>query len=1116
MNFTNQELTLNSKLKQPLLVIQLALLMASIFLLTTSATVYSQHTKLSLNIREASIKDILLEIESQTEFRFIYESGTVNLDRKISINVTNQRVEEVLDYIFKKEKINYLITDNNLILINPVFIADKIRNQIVNQNKTITGTVVDKDGFTMPGVTIMIKGREQGAITDMDGKYTIPVTGKKDVLQFTFIGHLTQEIEIGNQSVINVTLLEDLIMLDEVVVVGYGTMKKADLTGAVASANINAFRESPNVSILQSLQGSIPGLNIGQVKEAGGNPSMTIRGQNSFSGDQTPLVVVDGVIYNAGLMNLNPADVKSIDVLKDASSASIYGSRAANGVILVTTFSGEKNESTKPLLSYSTSISLQSPTNRLKPLNREQWLARVRDAVWDRAYLESSGYTEYNPDFDITSVWTAEQIKEGFRNGTDFDWWDAATQTGYTMNHHLSMSGKNDRTNYYISSGVTKQRGYIKNDEFSRFTGKINLENKILDWFKIGIQSNIALGNYDGMTPNMSDVMRMSPLAVPYDEEGKLIRQPMGQNVLNPFQPLEIDDYNRRMNLFGNVFANIDIPFIKGLSYRMNYSHNYSSEKRFQTDPNAQNYQGSAKKYNASEYTWALDNIVTYDRMFNNIHKVTVTLVQGMEKAEAESTDASNSVFNNLDLGYNKIEVGENPKVSSTAWKESSLYYMGRVHYSYKGKYLGTFTVRRDGFSGFAEGHKFAIFPSGALAWVISEEKFMEKNPLTIEYLKLRASYGETGKRTAGRYSTLARVSAAAANGYIFGDGGTVTIGQNISSMANNDLRWETTTGLNLGIDFSILKNRISGNVEYYNTNTTNILYNRNLPLMTGFSSISANIGKIENQGVEFTINSTNVKLKDFQWNMNLNFSLNRNKVKSIDGCDIDGDGIEDDHPSNSLFIGKPLNAIYYYNILGIYQLGDPNIPAGQRPGQYIIEDMDESGTITADYDRKIIGYKDPSYRFSIGNTFKYKNFSLFVFVNSIQGGKNRYMAQNEPGASWGYQDAMTNGNSVAWDYWTPANPNARYAQLFYNTPVASALHQQRSFVRLQDVSLSYQFSKKVLKKIGLQNLKLYVSGKNLYTWTKWEGWDPETGEGFTRGGSPVLKAFTFGLDLSF
>lgn len=1080
----------------------------------------SQDTKLSLNITNESIKDVLHKIEDKTEFRFIYESGSVNLDKKISINVSNQPIKVILDQIFSKENINYIITEKHLILINPAT-ADKTDNSAVAKSDIfVSGTVFDESGEAAIGVSVMLKGTTTGTVTNIDGHYRIPVSGKNDVLRFAFLGYKTEEVKVGNQTTLNIHLKENLKELDELVVIGYGAMKKIDLTGAVVSANIQAFRESSNVSILQSLQGSVAGLNVGQVREAGQEPSMMIRGQNSFSSDQAPLIVVDGIIYNAGLNNINPADVKSIDILKDASSASIYGSRAANGVILISTFSGEANEG-KPILNYSTSYAFQTPSHRLKPLNREGLIARATDAVWDRAYTAESGYTERDPAFDIATVFNPEN-RIGYDNGTDFDWWDAATNDyGHTMNHHVSISGKSAYSTYYISTGFTEQEGYIKEDQYTRWTGKINLENKITNWLKIGVQTNMATGNYDGMPARMDDVMRMTPFSVPYDEKGEVIRLPMGQNVRNPLEPYLDDDYNRKMNIFGNVYANIDVPYVKGLSYRVNYSHSYSSERKFRVEPWEMTYTGKAEKYNGSDYTWSLDNILTYDKTFNNIHKIQATLVSGREEAMGESSTAGNSAFTNLDLGYNKLEAGSIPKVSSNAWDETSLYYMARAHYAYKGKYLGTFTVRRDGFSGFGANRKFAVFPSAAAAWVVSEEQFMQNNPLAIDFLKLRASYGETGRRTVGRYATLAQVTSEVDrdHAYIYGDNGSMVVGQKISSMANDDLRWETTTGLNLGLDFSIINNRIRGNVEYYNTATTNIIYNRSLPYLTGITSdpsVKSNIGKINNHGIEFTINSTNIKTKDFVWDMSLNFSRNRNTIVSINGVDADGDGKEDDVIADALFIGKPLNAIYGYNILGIYQLNDPDIPSGKRPGQYIIEniDGDEIGLITAN-DRKILGYKDPSYRFSIGNTFKYKKLSLFVFLNSIQGGKEYYMAANDPGAA-ATGEATVNSGGFSWDYWTPSNPNAKYAQLYYATPVANSKYQQRSFVRLQDVSLSYQFDKSILDKIGFHDLKVYISGKNLYTWTNWEGWDPETGQGMTGNGTPVLRAFTVGFDVSF
>jgi TonB-linked SusC/RagA family outer membrane protein len=1083
-------------------------------LLAMPSILSAQNQKVKLTGKNITLKMAFAQIEKQTGLSVDYDAKTIDPNRVLSSTPKSDVLSVVLTQMLKGTDCNYTINKSHIIITALPKSNEANTNNEILPSKIISGIVVDNKGVSIIGATVKIEGTSKGTITDLDGKFTIeaPTNSK---LVVSYIGYNTSITALQGKTDVKILLADSSIGLEEVVVIGYGSMKKKDLTGAVTSANINAFKESPNVSIMQSLQGSVPGLNIGQVNEAGENPSFTIRGQNTFNDKNTgPLIVVDGIIYKGGMNDLNPADIKSVDILKDASSASIYGSRAANGVILITTLSGEAKAG-KPVITYSTSYSTQDPVNILKPLNREQWLTRVKDAVWDKAYL-APDYTNPNPDFNIESEWVANEIKQGYVNGTDFNWLDAATQTGHSKNDFLSISGKNQGSTYYISLGITDQLGYIMNDKFKRYTGKINLENKINEWLNIGVQTNVTFGDYSGMTPTMGDIMRMSPLTTPYDQNGVFVRQPMGQNVLNPFQPTQINDLNTKMSLFGNLYADINIPFIKGLTYRMNYSHNYRTADRFQTDPNAANYQGLASKYNESEYDWTLDNILTYNRTFNVDHKVLLTLLSGREESQFEAAKASNSVFSNLDLGYNNLSVGTNPAVESNAWNESSLYYMGRAHYSYKNKYLGTFTIRRDGFSGFSETKKFAIFPSGALAWIASEEKFMRNKPLSIEFLKFRASYGQTGNRTAGRYSTLAIVSAKAANGYIYGDGGSVTVGQNVTSVSNSDLQWETTLGTNLGIDFSILNNRITGNIEYYNTNTSNILYDRNLPYASGFTKIIYNIGQIHNEGVEFSINTTNIKTKDFRWETTLNFSINRNKIISIVGKwnDANHDGIEDDQISNSLFIGQPLNAIYSYDITGTYQLGDPNIPAGYKPGQYIVRDLNDDGLITT-ADRSIIGYKDPSYRFSIANTFKYKNFSLFVFINSVQGGKNYYMALNDP-SSWGGGTATTNSNAVAWDYWTPANPNARYQQLFYPTPVANSRVQDRSFIRLQNVSLSYQFDNKVLKKIGLQNLKLYVSGQNLYTLTNWEGWDPETGQGWGQNGSPVLRSLTAGLDVSF
>jgi len=440
---------------------------------------------------------------------------------------------------------------------------------------------------------------------------------------------------------------------------------------------------------------------------------------------------------------------------------------------------------------------------------------------------------------------------------------------------------------------------------------------------------------------------------------------------------------------------------------------------------------------------------------------------------------------------------------------------MGRFHYDYSNKYLATFTIRRDGFSGFSKNDKFGIFPSGAVAWVISEENFMKENQGFLNLLKIRASYGENGNRTLGRYGTLSRVEAQP--GYVFGDGSSPYIVQRIERLGNSDLIWETTTGINLGIDFAFWNQRIRGNVEYYNSNTENILFQVSIPEVSGYNSIPDNIGKVHNNGIEFSITGTIIKKGDFAWDMTVNFWRNRNEIVSIIGLDDDNDGIEDDLVADRLFIGEPLGVVYNFVTDGsMYQVGDDDIPDGFRPGQHIFKDLNNDGEITADFDREITGYTDPAYRFSINNHVQYKNWSLRVFINSAQGGDKRYYGQNYPNSNYG--ENATYNNSFNWDWWSPSNPDAEYPQLYYKTPVSPtyAVYRQRSFVRLQDVSLSYTFDKSLIDKIGFQDLNIYLSGKNLLTWTKWKGWDPETGQGLTRSGTPVMRGYTIGLNFSF
>lgn len=976
---------------------------------------------------------------------------------------------------------------------------------------SISGVIKTTGGEIIPGATILIKGTFNGTISDNNGKFVIQAK-QGDVLQVAFVGMVPKEILIGGQSQLEITMNQDVIGLEEVVAVGYGTMKKKDLTGSAVSAKINDFKESPNISIIQSLQGAVPGVSIGQINQAGEEPDITIRGRSTISGSMSVLIVVDGVIYRGNITDINPDDIQTVDVLKDASSKAIYGAQAANGVILITTKSGSFSK--KPSITYSASISTQAPTVKTRLLNREEYLKKVMDVEYADAYL-APGYTETNPNWDFYQSELSPENLAGVENGTNYDWWGALTSPGFITDHNLSLTGGNENTTYFVSGGFTEQEGFIMNDNYSRSTIRINLQSKINNWLTLGTNTFASFADLSGTYPDIGNIALTSPLVSSKDENGNYVVNHLGDQIVNPFLNALADDKDLRNNISGNFFAIISIPYIKGLTYRINYNNNLRWAYHAYSNKYDSGQSGAAYKQNSSTYDTMLDNIFTYEKQLNNDHRLQVTLVAGYNKVNYESTRAGGENYSNLDLSYNSLQQGIIQTISSSAWKESSIYQMGRLNYNFRNKYLLTSTLRRDGFSGFAKNNKFGLFPSVGMGWVLTEESFF-KIP-KIDYLKLRASYGQNGNQTS-RYSSLATVTSTDASKYVFGDGASTSLGQSVNSLANNNLTWESTTGLNAGIDFSVFNNRISGNIEYYNTTTSDLLWNKVLPLTTGFSQIKTNLGKIVNTGFEISIAATPVKTSDVQWDLSLNFSTNKNEIKELLGVDNDGDGKEDDLVASGLFIGKSIGAIYDYEVNGIWQIGD-EIPAGYFPGTYRIVDQDETdGAISAEKDRIFLGRTEPAFSFSIQNTLKYKNFSLRFFINSIQGGKDGYMNKNYPtGVSATTGTAQNRSWFTMFDYWSPSNPDAKYPQSWIAASIKPARYFSRDFIRLQDISLSYNIEKTFAQKIGIADARLYVSGKNLLTLTNWEGWDPETGQGIGNADCfPVMKAYTLGIEVSF
>lgn len=965
---------------------------------------------------------------------------------------------------------------------------------------TVSGVVKDSNGAPLVGVTILEKGTGRGATTDAAGKYRVHVAGVKSVLQFSFIGYESKEESVGNRTAIDVVLSDAATMIDELVVVGYGTMRKRDLTGSVSKVNMDTKSTFVNTNVLQSLQGAIAGLNVGMTTGAGSIPEFTIRSNTSISASNNPLVVVDGAIYNGYITDFAPADILSVDVLKDASSAAVYGSRAANGVVLITTRMGS---SEKPQLRFNAYLGVNSATNKPKMLNGEQYIQKILD------YRIAQGL-DADPE-KIPGYLNAAEV-ENWQNGRTIDPYDEVIRTGVVQNYDLSISGRTKFVNYFTSFNYNTQKGVVLGDDYERFGLRVNLEANITDWFKAGVKFNFVTNDYSGKSADLVSANYMSPFGQYYDSDGEMIRYPMGdQLITNPLAPYyQEQDKDIRRSLFGIVYAEVEAPFLRGLKYKISYSDNYrwSDTASFLGADTyggaASNGKGSQSRGFANDYI--LDNIVSFDRTFGR-HHVNATLLYSYEHNEGNSVTAAASNFSSSILGWNALGTGTVQTVASSAYDDNSISQMVRLHYGYDSRYLATFTLRRDGCSRFGADNKFGLFPSVALAWVISREKFMEK-AAWIDNLKLRASYGLNGNQAVSRYASLATIGS---NRYVEGSNPIITLFTN--SMANAQLGWESTRTLNFGLDFALWKSRLTGSIEVYHSNSKDLLLLQSLPYMTGFGSVWANVGQVKNRGVEVTLSSVNIQHPNFRWTTDVTFSRYRNEITHLYGTDKDGDGKEDDDVGNRWFIGHPINSFYGYQTDGIYQTGE-DIPDGFKPGYFRIKDLDGIEGIDPTGDQSVYAYADPSYRFSINNTFTYKNVSLAVMINSIQGGKDYYKADNSyalnPAAY--FPDRL---NIVDIPYWTPDRASDKYPTINYKPAYGHYFLQSRSFVRIQDISLAYTFSKSLIGKIGMEGLRVYFSAKNPWTFTKWVGYDPEAGQSVFYG-TPSMRSFVFGINITF
>lgn len=960
--------------------------------------------------------------------------------------------------------------------------------------QTVRGKVTSVDGV-LNNVTVSVKGTTNSTQTDAKGEYSINAK-PNDVLVFTSVGFNPQEIPVNNQTTIDVKMSSSSQMMTDVVVVGYGTQRRSDVTGSVSSVPKNRLNQLPVTNVLHAIEGSVAGVNVTTSSSVpGSSASVLVRGQNSLGGGTGPYIVVDGIPFTktGGVTNdINPNDIASIEVLKDASATAIYGVNGANGVILITT---KRGTSGKPTIRYNGYTGFDNLAHWLDPLSPTEYVQKYADY---KAQVPSAAQTVLPNNYEIAN----------YNAGKTIDWLKEATQQGIIQDHNLSVSGGTKDVRYYLSGDYMKQKGAVKGYQYHRVSVRSNVDFNITDFLTVGTNLYYANNNYDGGRANFYLAAAMSPYGTEYTSTGAYEVYPMNPEQLykNPLLGLNMDRIDRSSNLTGNGYAEIKFGGpLKGLKYRLNGGYTYIPTRFGSYEgASAGNTVGGTATSNSSETnSWVIENILTYTKDFGANH-IDFTGLYSAEERAYYTFAAGSSGFINDQNSFNNLGAGANTAAPSSYRDQYHLLsQMGRINYSYMSRYLLTVTARRDGASVMgANTNKYGVFPSVALGWNIANEDFM-KGLNVFNALKLRASYGKAGNEAINVYQTITTEST---NRYPFN--GSSMIGVLASNLGNGNLHWESAKTLNVGVDFGILKNRINGSVDFYSTDTKGLLLRRNLPIITGYSVIWDNLGETKNHGVELTLNTQNVVSGNFKWESNIVFARNKNQI-----VDLYGDKKSD--VGNRWFIGQPIGVIYDYKMIGVWQVGeDPSgSDPGAKPGDLKFADVNEDKKITSD-DKVILGQTTPKWIGGLTNTFHYKNLHLNVFIQTAQGA-----LKNNVTLTYADEAGRMNIPKEA-GYWTAANKSQTRPSLAYTNTRGYAYPSDNSYTRIKDVTLSYVFSQHLLDKMKLSSLTIYASGRNLYTFTKWIGWDPENNYSFRGSGDwtnnyPLTREIVFGLNVS-
>ncbi len=1157
-----------SKLLRTMRLTLFAILVSVVQIFATNAD--AQQTRLSLNLKNTSIRSVLGQIENQTDFYFIYNAKAVDVEKKMSIEVENESISEILDKIFEGTNVTYKIDKRQ------IAISTNLAENAVQQEITVSGRVTDSSGSPLPGATVIMKGTTKGTITNPDGIYSLSNVPSNATLVFSFIGMRTQEISIAGKTSVDVVMAEDAIGLEEVVAVGYGTMRKADITGAVSSVKGEELIKTKTYSVAQALQGKVSGVQITKNGDAGSSSKIRVRGLNTI-GSNGPKVIVDGMTVGMSLEDLNPADIESIDVLKDASALAIFGISASGGVILVTTKRGSYGKKGLTVRA-DASFGVQFVSKKLDLTTPSQLVDLIDEARTNENNQLGGNYKLYDEIWPNDN-WGRQQLT---------DWQDKLFNTGYVQDYSFSATGGADKSIYGFGISYRDQEGMMPQNFARRFTLRGSYETKLLnDKLKVGATFNYKISESFGSDQGniwFADVYSaaLMPGNIPaYFENGAPYQEtdqdknayfmfggtPMGNSIIDFY-----DRSNPSHGVVNSFYAELEI--IKGLAFKSLLSQNYSQTTSLSYSLKSLNPAGNDASRGVGSSRWmgySWDNTLTYNNKFGDL-SVNALVGGNLGDGQWNSFSTSRQGFPEGDpvaLRYLNFGDPESQTNSENAYNTRGASYFGRLNLNYDDKYLLTATARRDGSSVFYEDVRWGTFPSFSLGWRLSEEAFMSS--LTwLDNLKIRAGWGQVGNSSVGsNYAYVSSVRSGYADPWgdggtdaIFGESGTRHIGRAIYERGNQNVSWETTTMTNVGVDFSV--KGFNGTIELYKNNTTDILVDAQFPEFVGYypgTNMKINGGEVETKGFDFNLNYSK-KLGDFSYNIGVNCAYSVNEIVELNdqefvlGAGDSWKGLA--YSMSRSYVGDPIGAFYGWETDGIFNMqaevdaanqkardfaaqqnpaltssdleGIYYISANTAPGDYKFNDLNGDGIIT-DEDKTYLGSGNPKFQFGINSDFSYKNFDMALNITGVTG--VTIYAMLEPGLT--YPGSLNTLTAVVDDHWTSENHSAKYPRAIISDPNNNFRSSDRwlydgSYLRLQNIVLGYTLPTNLSEKIGLQKLRLYGNVQNLFTLTEYRFLDPEvqgttqmggngsidTGAGIDMGNAPTPTTFIFGININF